>query len=176
MEFSAVFSLKRLHLFLRVLPLVAGLIAANFAIHELGFEFIEPTGLASSLIASATFIVGFLLSHVLADYKEAERLPGELRVSLEAIYDDVRFFAETVPETNFNEVAEILSSAVAKMENAMHCDAEKSDFGAVIARIDELPAQFAKLEDIGLSQRYMVRLRNHQDNLRKCLYRIYYIQ
>ncbi len=38
------------------------------------------------------FIIGFLLSSVLADYKEAERLPAELRVALEAIHDDNRCF------------------------------------------------------------------------------------
>jgi hypothetical protein len=36
-------------------------------------------------IGGAIFIIGFLLSGILADYKEAERIPAEIRTAMEAI-------------------------------------------------------------------------------------------
>ena len=41
------------------------------------------------------FLMGFLLSGVLADYKESERLPGELAASIETITDEVETLWET---------------------------------------------------------------------------------
>src|SRR5215469_16782765 len=88
---------KRFHLFLRVLPLVAGLVLIKAGVHLLGWEFMPLDGLIPSLIAGAIFLIGFLLTQVLADYREAERMPGEIRTALEAIHDDVLNFAATTP-------------------------------------------------------------------------------
>jgi len=73
---------KRAHLFLKVLAVVVLLVLLKTTIHHFAYEFIILNDLVPSLIAGAIFILGFLLSHVLHDYKEAERLSGELRVAL----------------------------------------------------------------------------------------------
>ncbi len=163
-------------LLLRVVPIVAVLIVVKAAIHEFGFEFIALSGLVPSLVAGAIFITGFLLSHVLSDYKEAERVPGEIRVALEAINDDVSSFAEAAPGVDLANLRRILTGIVAALENGLGSKGAHSDLRQAIARVDELTPAFAELEQLGLSQRYMVRLRIVQDVLRRCLFRIYYMQ
>ena len=60
----------------------------KYVFHFLGWEVISLTALFTSIVAGAIFLLGFLIAGVMADYKEGERLPGELACSLEAIYDE----------------------------------------------------------------------------------------
>jgi hypothetical protein len=45
-----------------------------------------------------------------------------------------------------------------------------------IAEVDRLSPAFAEMEKLGMTPNFIVRLRSEQDVLRKCLYRIYYVQ
>jgi hypothetical protein len=84
--------LKRLNVIPRSwrLPLealgIAGLVVAVRLVFEVvGLERISLTPLIATIITADVFVLGFLLSGVLADYKESEKLPGELAVSIESI-------------------------------------------------------------------------------------------
>jgi hypothetical protein len=63
---------------LRAAPLVAAIAAAKLVLSELGWERLSVNPLYASLVAATVFLFGFLLAGTLADYKESERLPGEL--------------------------------------------------------------------------------------------------
>ena len=91
---------RRLRLFLNVVIIVAVLIAAKLAVHRLGLEFLTLDLLFSSIVAGTIFIIGFLLTSTLPDYKEAERLPAEIRVAMEGIHDDVESFARQEPRAD----------------------------------------------------------------------------
>src|SRR5262245_65538276 len=75
---------------LRVGAIVALVVAAKITVHHAGWEVISINPLFSGVVAANVFLMGFLLSGVLADFKEAERLPGELGVSLENLAQDIR--------------------------------------------------------------------------------------
>ena len=55
------------------------------AVHYFGLEFLQLNAQLTSGIGGTIFIIGFLLSGILADYKEAERIPAEIRTAMEAI-------------------------------------------------------------------------------------------
>jgi hypothetical protein len=78
----------RWSLALRVAPIVAAVLLAKVAVNLLGWEVLLPNPLLSALISALVFILGFLIVGTLADFKEAERLPGEMAVSLEALVDE----------------------------------------------------------------------------------------
>src|SRR3984957_9223014 len=88
---------KRFHLLLRALPIVAALVLLKAGIHAAKIEFVPLDGLIPSLIAGAIFLIGFLLSQVLANYREAEHMPAEIRTALEAIHNDVLSFSLREP-------------------------------------------------------------------------------
>ena len=84
------------HPLMRKAALVVGVVvAAKLAAHWLGWEIISLNPLFSGIVAANVFLMGFLLSGVLADYKESERLPGELAASIETITDEVETLWET---------------------------------------------------------------------------------
>lgn len=72
---------KAHRIFYRVLPLLVVLIIAKLVVHRFGVEVLSINSLFSGLIGANVFLMGFLLSGVLSDYKESERLPGRWQPS-----------------------------------------------------------------------------------------------
>src|SRR5262245_16383997 len=86
---------KKFRLFFTVGIIVLLLGGAKAIVHYFEFEFLDLNGLVTSGIGGAIFIIGFLLSSILKDYKEAEQLPTTLRTAIEAIDGDLECFART---------------------------------------------------------------------------------
>jgi len=167
---------KRFRLFFRVLAIVALLVLTKAALHEFGLEFLGLDVFFPSVVASSIFILGFLLSSILPDYKEAERMPAEIRVALEAIHDDCVSFARTAPNADIQNLRKILAAIVITLEEGLSSKGSHSNLDAAIAEVDRLSPVFAQLEQLGMVANFVVRLRGSQDVLRRCLYRIYYVQ
>ncbi|HUO12197.1 MAG TPA: hypothetical protein VMU37_05515 [Caulobacteraceae bacterium] len=167
---------QRLHLFLRVLPVVAVLLLLKLGVHLIGWEFMPLDGLIPSLIAGSIFLIGFLLQQVLADYREAEHMPAEIRTALEAIHDDVLNFALVNSRVDMAVLRAALAGIVEAFEEGLGQKAAHADLSGAVAKVDALSPFFTELQRMDLSERYVVRLRSAQDTLRRCLFRVSYIQ
>lgn len=80
-------------LFLQASILVAIVVGAKLAVHSFGLELLSLNNLFSGIIAGNVFLMGFLLSGVLSDYKEAERIPGEMANALATLYEECAHLA-----------------------------------------------------------------------------------
>ena len=87
--------LRKWSLAIKIAPILVGVIILKIVVHRLGWEVITLNALFTSLIAGTIFLLGFLISGVLSDYKESERLPGELTASLEVLYDETSSIAKS---------------------------------------------------------------------------------
>ena len=166
---------KRFGLFLTVIGFVIVLGILKAAIHALQLEFLNLNALFTSVIAGAVFIIGFLLSAILTDYKEAERLPSDLRVSLEAIHDDCASFARLNPKYDIAVLRAILLHIVECLPSKLATKGGQS-LSRVISHIDELTEQLFQLETLGMPPNYIVRLRGEQSAIRRALFRMYHMQ
>lgn len=167
---------KKSVLLATVIVVVLLLSLVKAIIHWTGLEILTLNPLFTSAIAGAIFIIGFMLSGVLADYKEAERIPTELRVAFEAIHDDVVSFAA---ERNPSEIAElhaVLLAILKAIRNGLEHEGGHADMKPALRAIDELSTVFRSLERQGMPANFVVRLRGLQDNLRRGVLRIYHIQ
>jgi len=167
---------KRFHLFLRVLPVIVLLALLKAGVHALGYEFMPLDGLVPSLIAGAIFLIGFLLSQVLGDYREAERMPAEIRTALEAIHDDVLSFSLSEPAVDMPTMRAALVGIVEAFDDGLGLKGAHCDLAPAIARVDELSPLFWRLQELNLSERFIVRLKSAQDTLRRSIFRVAYIQ
>jgi hypothetical protein len=89
------------NIFLKTLPFIIGIVLIKYAVHIFGLEFIELNALFTSFVAANVFLLGFLMAGVLTDFKESEKLPGELSVSLESIADEAQQIYLYVPMINY---------------------------------------------------------------------------
>lgn len=87
----------------------------KIAVHALGMERISVNQLFSALVASTVFLLGFLLSGVLTDFKESEKIPGDLATSLQTLNLEIQAIQAYHPEAR---VADALN-AVAGMGQAL---------------------------------------------------------
>lgn len=81
-------SIARWRLLLIVIPVVGLVGAAKLIVLAADWEPISVSQLLTGLIAADVFLLGFLLSGTLLDFKESERLVGDLASSIDSIADD----------------------------------------------------------------------------------------
>lgn len=167
---------KRFALFFTVAAIVVLLTGLKAAVHWLGLEFLTLNTLLTSGIAGAIFIIGFLLSSVLSDYKEADRIPTEIRVSLEAIHGDIASFAATNPKVDLRACRNAIERTVHLIRQGLDHANGHSGLRPALEAVDEFTKIFAELEPLGYPANYIVRLRTAQDSLRRSILRIYHIQ
>jgi hypothetical protein len=167
---------KKFKLFFVVLAVVIFLSILKAGVHWFSLEFLTLNTLLTSGIAGAIFILGFLLSSVLADYKEAERIPSELRVALEAIHSDVTSFARSNAKVDLERCRLTLKNIVHSLRLGLGHEGNHSNLNPVLDEIDSLSVFFADLDQLEVPANYIVRLRTAQDSLRRGVLRIYHIQ
>lgn len=78
----------RWRLALKTIPFVVVIIVIKFAVHYVGYEFLTLNALFTAIISANIFLIGFLLSGVLADYKESEKIPGDIASGIATMMDE----------------------------------------------------------------------------------------
>ena len=86
-------------LLVTTLPFAAVAVALKAGIHfGAGFEGIVDFADVGVVLTGAVFLIGFMLSGVMSDYKESEKLPGELACALEGFEDNLLHAAVAKPD------------------------------------------------------------------------------
>lgn len=167
---------KKLKIGIWTLAIVIVLVATKFAIHAWGFEFFTLNALFTSAIAGAIFIMGFLLAGVITDYKEAEKVPAELRSSLENIWEEGKFFNRDKKEFDLGTLKVNLLLIIQNFFKGLGHEGDHYKFEPCIASVNELSESFAEMEKLGMPPNYIVRLEGEQAAIRRSVLRVYHIQ
>jgi predicted membrane chloride channel (bestrophin family) len=159
---------RRYRPLLRVGVIVSFVVAAKVGVHALGWEVISINPLFSGVVAANVFLMGFLLSGVLADFKESERMPGELAASLENLAQEVRGVRMARPEAQVGPCLRLVSQLGHEILHWFHKRLQTAD---LLERVNDLTPQLAAME--AWSQATLVaRLKQEQSNLRRFIVRI----
>jgi hypothetical protein len=75
-------------LLLGALPVAFVIVVLKAIIDSTSWNELELSPLLTAAVSAEVFIVGFMLAGTTADFKEAERLPGEIAASLETMADE----------------------------------------------------------------------------------------
>ena len=134
---------NRHRLLLRVSALVGIVVGAKLAAHFLGWEVISVNPLFSGIVAANVFLMGFLLSGVLSDFKESERLPGELAAGIENLAQEIRAIKIAKPEADVAPCLNLLLQLSRDIINWFH---KKHRTQQLMAQLNELTMYFAEME------------------------------
>jgi hypothetical protein len=157
---------------LKVLPIAVVLMAVKYGFHHLNWEFISINPLFSGLLAAAVFLLGFLISGVLSDYKESEKLPGEIAIGLEAMIDQMQVLYLAGKSPLLSECQKYVDSLSATIQRWLYGE---ESFDTVMCRVGELNAHAAELQKQAPPQ-FVARLLQEQTALRRTLTRIHVIR
>jgi hypothetical protein len=127
--------LRRLWFFGRVSLVLLAIAAAKVVVHRLHWEVLAPNPLFPALVASEVFLLGFLLNGVLMDYKEGEKIPGELAAALECLATESRSVRTLHPEA---EVKGALTLLAGFGEELLAWMKEAAPVSTLLNRLDEL--------------------------------------
>jgi hypothetical protein len=160
--------LTKWRLAFKVLPFVAAAMVLKFALHRLDWEVISLNALLPGLLAATVFLLGFLISGVLSDYKESEKLPGELAVSLGVLADELGIAHGRQPSGISRAALAHALGLAERIEGWFH---ERHDTPAVMEHLSGLNQHFLRLE-ASTPPPFITRMKQEQSALRRVLIRI----
>ena len=124
------------------------------------------------IIDANVFLMGFLLSGVLSDYKESEKMPGELAAIVAAITDEIEIMCKSKksphPIEAFGYMLELTRSIVQWFHKGVRTS-------VIQDKINGLNDHFVKFESLTQAN-FITRLKQEQSNLRKLIIRIHTIR
>ena len=91
---------------IRISFAAAGFVLLRALVNKLGLDILEVSPLFSSLVAATVFLLGFLLNGVLSDYKESEKLPGEISSALYLLSKEIKAIPVHTPGAQIQEELE----------------------------------------------------------------------
>jgi hypothetical protein len=153
----------------KIMPLIFAVIILKILSHSFGFEVMELNALFTSLVAGTIFLIGFLISGVLSDYKESEKLPSEISASLKTLLDDTYTISKTKSTETANQFIEYQKSFMTSLMDWFY---GKEETSSILKKISSMNDFFVELDKEGVQIAYIIRLKNEQNNLRKLVLRI----
>lgn len=156
-----------------IIAIVAAVIIVlvKYLFHNYGWEPIEQSSLHNGVLSSATFVIGFLLSATIADYKESERIPSEFAANIEDMYADAAVIHERYPDFDL----EGFRAQLEKISRKFDSEARNASRG-VSEQIRALNPYFGQMEKAGVPPNFIVKLKQQQVLLLRHRKRVTYIQ
>jgi hypothetical protein len=153
---------------LKVLPFVALFMLAKLVAHELGWEFIEVGPVLTSMIAASVFLLGFLIAGTLSDYKESEKLPGEISASLETIADECELIFKNKQARPARDCLFYVRDLTNSLLDWFHRKERTKDMQAKITGLRDFFLEFEEHTQAN----FIARLKQEQNQLRRIVIRI----
>lgn len=163
---------KKWHIFLKIIPILFGIFLLKIVFHKFGFEIISLNALFTSLIAATTFLIGFLITGVISDYKESEKIPGELAASLEVIYDETYILNKNKKSKITKDFLKFHYDFLKSLSEWFY---KKERTKVLMEKLHEMNNYFSEFESMTQAA-FVSRMKNEQSNVRRAIIRIHTIR
>ncbi|WP_395617852.1 hypothetical protein [Aquirufa sp.] len=154
---------------LQVIPIIAVILLIKTIFHHYGLEMMELNALFTSLVGATIFLIGFLISGVLSDYKESEKIPGEITTSLKNILDDSLTLKHHYSEDTFKQFIAFQKKLANNIKSWLYKEIETSE---LLTQFDVLNSIIIQLDKEGVQANFLIRIKNEISTVRKNLLRI----
>ncbi|WP_348812711.1 hypothetical protein [Flavobacterium maritimum] len=154
---------------IRITPFIILIGILKALSHNFALEVIELNALFTSLVAGTIFLIGFLISGVLSDYKESEKLPSELSASMKSLFDDTYTIYKSKDTQTAAEFLEFQNSFCSSLLDWFYKN-EKTE--SILSKISDMNHYFIELDKEGIQMGYIIKMKNEQNSLRKMILRI----
>lgn len=160
------------HIAIRTLPIVFLVVGIKYIVHTLGYEFLELNSLFTAIISANIFLISFLVSGTLVDYKESEKIPAEMSASLETMADEGLIIYENkhTPESQA-----FLQKLVTLNTMLLDWFWKKERTETIMQHVRSFNHDFLAFED-QTQANFIVRLKQEQNMLRKLVKRVHTIR
>lgn len=162
---------KNFRIFLIALGVTIVIVCVKWVLHLVAFEPIEQTSLHNAMISSVIFVIGFVLSATIADYKESERIPAEFASTVENMYEDAREIKKQYKDFDITLFRKNLVEILGSFREGTRVNRKGAR-----REIADLNITFGEMEKAGVPANFIVKLKQQQAILLRSMYRVNYIQ
>lgn len=168
-----IFSIQsRFRLAVKTIPFVLVVVFLKYIVHYYGYEFLTLNSLFTAIISANIFLIGFLISGTLADYKESEKLPGDLAASLEAMADEgLIIYKNKKSKESKNYLNKISDFNKTLIDWFYKKEKTKNIMSKLLSFNDDFLAFESQTQ-----ANFIVRMKQEQNNIRKMINRIHTIR
>lgn len=159
---------KKWHLAVKIIPILIGIFILKLIFHRYGWEVVSLNALFTSIIAATTFLIGFLISGVISDYKESEKIPGDLAASLETMYDEAYILDKNKSSKVTKDFFKYYNGFLKSINLWFYRKEKTRD---IIEKLHGMNDYFAQFESM-MQANFLSRMKNEQSNIRKMVIRI----
>lgn len=162
---------KKYNVFILSFLVTVIVLSIKWMLHETGNEILVLGSLHTGVVTGTFFVIGFLLTTTIADYKESERIPAEFSSIIENMYEDAE--ATHANHNGFNlkafkkQLHDIAKSFAYDVRDKKH---------ETRLQVHKLNQTFIDMENAGVPPNYVVKLKQQQAQLLRVLFRVTYIQ
>ena len=153
----------------KILPLIILVAILKFLSHKFGFEILELNTLFTSLVAGTIFLIGFLISGVLSDYKESEKIPSDLAATIKSLFDDTYTIYKGKNSEPARQFLEFQKSFVNVLMEWFY---KKERTQSIFKKVSQMNDFFVELDKEGVQANYIIKMKNEQSSIRKMISRI----
>ncbi len=158
---------------LQTAGIVVLVVGARVLFQALDLDVIPLTTMISALVTGAIFTVAIIFAGTLTDYKESEKIPGELATAVLGLYKDAKLASIGHTEKSNDlqtHVKELLHTINANFSSLVAGGSWKSeDINSVMDKIDE---DVIHLVEKGVPPVLLARIRNELGNINRLSNRI----
>ena len=160
-------------LILHALALTGILLIVRIIIGFLGLDTFSVTNLVTAFVGGAIFTIAIILTGTLTDYKESEKIPGDLATSISALFADADLARKPHAGTA-GEIKDQVRQLLASINNNFKKNSwDVSEIKAVVARIND---GIYLLADNGVAPPFLVKMRTELINIERLSNRIQIIK
>ncbi len=156
----------------RVAPLIVVTALMKLGADQLDWDTVELNPLHTGLVAGNIFLIGFLLSGTLTDYKESERIPSELAARAETIADECEILHRDTGAAAARECLEQVRSFAQALNSWLR---GPSTVEAPLEAIEGFNHHFLAFQPL-TQPNFIVRLKQEQALLRLLVFRVHTIK
>ena len=153
----------------KILPLIILVTILKFLSHKFGLEILELNALFTSLVAGTIFLIGFLISGVLSDYKESEKIPSDIAATMKSLFDDTYTIYKGKSSEKARQFIEFQKSFAGSIMDWFY---KKERTQSIFLKISLMNDFFVELDKEGVQANYVIKMKNEQNNIRKSILRI----
>ena len=155
-------------LLIGALPWAVGVVVLKWLADVADVQPLNLSPLLAGAIAAEVFILGFLLSGTAGDFKEAERLPGEIAASLETMADECLITYEDIKLPEARTCLELLIDLSGSIRTWLMTD---QGFNDVMADVRALNGPFRVMAP-AIQAGFTTRLKSEQSVVRRTVVRM----
>lgn len=155
-------------LLIQVLPIAVLVVVLKWLYEVSPLHHLELSPLLAGVIAAEVFIVGFILSGTAADFKEAEKIPGEVSGSLDSMADECLIMDAELKLPEARQCVVLLADISASIRLWLLNNDGLDDVLELLRRLNPLFIVFAPKIQAG----FTTRLKGEQAGVRKLVLRM----